>query len=77
VKAYDTSMRELTAREVALVGGAEFSWGGLQTGMGAGFIAGAMAGFAFGFAGTGTPALMGGVGGLVGGASYLWSELID
>jgi len=77
VKVYETTMRELTSREIALVGGAEFSWGGLQSGMAAGFIAGAMAGFSFGFAGTGSPALMGGVGGLIGGASYLWGELID
>lgn len=77
MKAYETRMRELTPREMALVGGAEFSWGGLQTGMATGFIAGAMAGFGFGFGGTGTPALMGGIGGLIGGAGYLWGELID
>jgi len=75
VKAYET-MRELTPREVAMVGGAEFSWGGLQTGMATGFVVGALAGFGT-FGGVGVPALTGGIGGLIGGASYLWGELID
>jgi hypothetical protein len=78
VKTYETTMRELSPREAAMVGGAEFTWSGLQEGMAVGFIAGTVAGFAaFGYAYGGTPALMGGVGGLIGGASYLWGELID
>ena len=75
MKAYE--MRELTSREMAMVSGADFSWGGLQAGMATGFVVGAIAGFGFGFAGTGTPALMGGIGGLMGGAGYLLGELID
>lgn len=74
MKAYETTTRELTPREVAMVGGAAFSWSGLQEGMAVGFVVGAIAGFGFG---VGAPALMGGVGGLLGGASYLWGELID
>lgn len=70
-------MRELTSTEVAIVSGAEFSLGGLQTSMAAGFVAGAAFGGAtLGFY-FGPMAFGGALGGLAGGAAYAWGELID
>jgi hypothetical protein len=69
-------MRDLTPAEVSIVSGGEFSLGGLQASVAAGFVAGAVFGGAtFGFY-FGPMAFGGALGGLAGGAAYAWDELI-
>ena len=68
------TMRELTAAEMALVSGAEFSWGELAGHM----LLGAGVGAMVGAAGAGLGAGPGAVGGfLLGGIEYSLGQLID
>jgi hypothetical protein len=69
-----TTFRELTAEETTLVGGGEFTWGGLAAHMGAGALAGGLAGAAVGGVGAG-PGALGGA--LLGGIEYCASDLIE
>jgi len=66
-----TTIRELTAAEAALVGGAEFTWGGLAGHMAAGAVTGGLAGSLAPGLGTGAGAL---AGGLLGGIGYCLVE---
>jgi hypothetical protein len=66
--------RELTAEETALVGGAEFTWGGFLGHMAAGAIAGGLAGAAAAGVGAG-PGALGGA--LLGGIEYSISSVIE
>jgi hypothetical protein len=67
------TVRELTAHETALVGGAEFTWGGFFTEVAAGALVGGLAGAAAAGVGAG-PGALGGA--LLGGIEYSVSELI-
>jgi hypothetical protein len=71
--------RELTLAETAIVSGGDFSWEGLGASMLGGVVVGAWIGAtAFGFAYLGPGAIAGGfAGGLVGGADYVFGELVD
>jgi hypothetical protein len=66
-------MRELTAAEIALVGGA-FSWGEFVGHMGVGALAGGLAGAAVGGVGAG-PGALGGA--LLGGIEYCLTDAIE
>lgn len=74
MEAYATTWRELTAEETALVGGAEFTWGGFFGHMAGGAVAGGLAGALVGGLGVG-PGALGGA--LLGGIDYSVSELIE
>ena len=69
-----TTIRELTAAEAALVGGGDFTWGGLAAHMGAGAVTGGLAGSLAPGLGTATGAL---AGGLLGGIGYCLVEGIE
>lgn len=69
-----TTLRELTAQETALVGGAEFTWSGFAAHVGAGALAGGLAGAAAAGVGAG-PGALGGA--LLGGIEYSVAELIE
>jgi hypothetical protein len=74
MEAYATTLRELTAEETALVGGAEFTWGGFLGHVGGGAIAGGLAGSLVGGVGAG-PGALGGA--LLGGIEYCASSIIE
>jgi len=69
-----TTVRELTAAETALVGGGDFTWGGLAGHMGAGAITGGLAGSIAPGVGTGAGAL---AGGLLGGIGYCLTAAME
>ena len=73
MEASPKTLRELTAEEMALVGGG-FSWSGFVGHVAAGAIAGGLAGAAVGGVGAGPGAL---AGGLLGGIEYSVSSLIE
>ena len=74
MNATGTTLRELTAHEMALVGGGEFTWGGFFAHVGAGAVAGGLAGAAAAGIGAG-PGALGGA--LLGGIEYSLSEAIQ
>jgi len=69
-----TTFRELTAEETTLVGGGDFTWGGLVANMGAGALVGGLAGAAAAGIGAG-PGALGGA--LLGGIEYCAKDLIE
>jgi hypothetical protein len=68
------TLRELTAEEMALVGGGEFTWGGFFGHVGGGALAGGLAGATVAGVGAGAGAL---AGGLLGGIEYCASSIIE
>jgi hypothetical protein len=69
-----TTIRELTAAEAALVGGGDYTWGGLLGHIGAGAVSGGLAGSLVPGLGTATGAV---AGGLLGGIEYCMAAAIE
>jgi len=69
-----STIRELTAEEIAWVSGGEFTWSGFFGSAAGGAVAGALTGSLVGGLGAGPGAL---AGGLLGGIAYSVDQLVE